>query len=328
MKGWFGLVLAVLFSGLFLYLALRGLDWNGLWVILKQMDLFWILPLFLSMGVFVWLTGVRWNVLLAPQLKLRWRDSAPALMAGFAGNNLLPFRLGEVLRVVVLSRSHKLSLTGVTATVIADRLLDVLAVVWLSLAVLPFLPPLPKVLNLGSQILVLLALGTVIIMFLFVWRPQLSFAIWNKASRWLPDKISHQGDKLLEQLVIGMEALRSPIKLSWIVFLSLLKWLAGGLMVYFSLIAVGRPVPFQQAILALSAMAFLSSAPSLPGFIGVTQIAFSVALVWLGTSNEQAIAASVIFWLVQWLTTTIAGGGIILWYLMKYKKISLIKPLS
>ncbi len=318
LKYW--LLLALLVSGLFLYLSLRGIEWEKLWAVLLSVQLFWLLPLWLGLLVFVWLTGVRWNVLLLPQRRLGWWESAPALMAGFAGNNIFPARIGEVLRVVMLSRAKQLSFTGVLTTVAADRLFDVLAIVWLALATLPFLPPLPDTLRLGSAFLLPLAVVTLVSMMALVWRPQATTSLWKAFKRWLPGRVAHKGDTLLNQLLQGMQALRLPKNLTWVCLLSIFKWAAYGAMIICSMAAIGKAIPFQQAILVLSTVTFLSSFPSLPGFIGVTQLGFLLALEWLGISKEEAFAGSVVFWLGQWVPLTIIGGGIALTQYLPQKK--------
>ena len=47
-------------------------------------------------------------------------------MIGFMANNLFPFRIGEFIRACVLARHERLSKTTVFATVVVERVVDML----------------------------------------------------------------------------------------------------------------------------------------------------------------------------------------------------------
>ena len=70
----------------------------------------------------------RWRHLLAPIGHTRFKNAFRATVMGFAANALMPGRVGEVLRPYVLARREQLSATAAFATVVIERLLDLLLV--------------------------------------------------------------------------------------------------------------------------------------------------------------------------------------------------------
>jgi glycosyltransferase 2 family protein len=65
------------------------------------------------------------------------------VVIGYMGNNIYPFRAGEVLRAYVLRRREQVPMSGSLATVIVERVFDGLVMLMFVFAALP-LAPLPS----------------------------------------------------------------------------------------------------------------------------------------------------------------------------------------
>ena len=72
--------------------------------------------------------ALRWQYLLAPLGPTRFSTAFRATVIGFAATFLLPARAGEVIRPYLLARREELSATAAFATIILERLLDLLTV--------------------------------------------------------------------------------------------------------------------------------------------------------------------------------------------------------
>ena len=70
----------------------------------------------------------RWRHLLRPIGRARFSSAFRATVIGFAVNTLLPGRVGEVVRPFVLARREHLSATATFATIVVERLLDLLVI--------------------------------------------------------------------------------------------------------------------------------------------------------------------------------------------------------
>ena len=122
----YGISLAL--TALFLYLAFQGIDLNALWIAMKRTSFFWIVIMMsITVGTVV-LRGWRWIVLMrpfAPQVKLM--DASLALSMCYAANFVFP-RSGEALRALSLKWKRDAPLAPVLATVVVERILDL---IWL-----------------------------------------------------------------------------------------------------------------------------------------------------------------------------------------------------
>ena len=95
---WVGIVI----SGVFLYLAFKGMHLIEVWQAIKSANFLWLLPGILVYFVGVYIRAWRWHYLLRPLKKIPTRTMFPIVTIGYMGNNIYPARAGEVLRAVIL----------------------------------------------------------------------------------------------------------------------------------------------------------------------------------------------------------------------------------
>src|SRR5215831_11941319 len=89
----------------------------------------WALVLAFGMSIMTYvLRAYRWQYLLRPIGTARFRNAFRTTVIGFAANGMLPARVGEVLRPYLLARREGLSVPSTFATIILERLLDLLTV--------------------------------------------------------------------------------------------------------------------------------------------------------------------------------------------------------
>jgi glycosyltransferase 2 family protein len=106
MKRLLALLLPILFTvGLLVY-ALSGVDLSTLRSTLLEGELWVIPPFLILLAFFFFNNALRWTLILRPFGHFSVRQVAPSMMIGFAGNNLLPLRIGELIRTVIFARSR------------------------------------------------------------------------------------------------------------------------------------------------------------------------------------------------------------------------------
>lgn len=122
-----GFLFTLLLSGVFLYIAFRGVDLGRLWQLCSDTSLFWIVVFTFSVLLGHYLRALRWKYLLGT---LKTNASVShlfgSLMIGYALNNVIP-RLGEVGRAVTLGKFENVSRTSVLGTIVIERILDIIA---------------------------------------------------------------------------------------------------------------------------------------------------------------------------------------------------------
>jgi len=116
--------LGVLVSLIFLYLAFRGQDLGRLGEELKGANYWWLIPAVAVYFVAVLVRSLRWRYLLQPVKIIPSSRLFPVVVIGYAGNNVLPLRAGEVIRAFVLRRKEGTSASAALATIAVERIFD------------------------------------------------------------------------------------------------------------------------------------------------------------------------------------------------------------
>jgi uncharacterized protein (TIRG00374 family) len=131
------LIVSILLAGVLLYWVLRDLDWGKFLAILRRTDYRRLPLLFILPAVNCLLRSIRWRILLERKEAIPVREAFWANMAGYLGNAVLPARAGEIVRAAYLSNRTGLGMVSALASGIAERILDVVAlVVFASIALL------------------------------------------------------------------------------------------------------------------------------------------------------------------------------------------------
>ncbi len=299
-------VLAVTVAAL-LY-ALWGVDFGRLGELLVRADYRLLAPFEACLVGFYLFNSLRWNLILRSLGRYTLAQSAPAMMIGYAGNNVLPAHLGELVRAVVFGRQFGRSATAVFMTLVVERILDVLAILLFYFLAVLLIHPFPAQIRLGAQVVALIVGVACLGIVVFLRYPQAFERGWERCSGRLPAAIRARGTALLHHAVLGLASLKSPLMLGRMVAHSLLKWAACGGMIWLSLRAFGGSISFSVSMIVIAVMALALTAPSAPGFVGAIQAAFVFALGPFGVPQETALAASVFYLVAEWLPVTLVGG--------------------
>ncbi|HVN56291.1 MAG TPA: lysylphosphatidylglycerol synthase transmembrane domain-containing protein [Anaerolineaceae bacterium] len=301
---WIGIAI----SFLCLWLAFRNLDWSEMQNTLYNARLLWLVPAILIQFLAVWTRARRWAALLDRKglvTNAFWSHSI-----GFLFTNVLPFRLGEAARAVVMSERSNIPFFQVAASILVERILDV-AIVLIGLAgVLPFIPQIPPLisragLTFGAIVVVALIVLAIVVRFrsfgervLSAFLKRLPFLPANAImGRW-------------RELVDGLAPLLRWRSAGAAIFWTIAAW-ACSLSIYWFVMRAFQPdATWIEAIFIIVTLALAISIPSSPGFIGVFQYAGQQALVlpFAGKySDSTALAITMVAWLVYFVITTLLG---------------------
>ncbi len=231
------------------------------------------------------------------------------MMIGFMGNNVLPLRLGELARVLVLGREFNLSKTAVLSSVVLERLFDT-ATILVFFGGSLLLVELPAAYAITSLYLG----GLTAIAFLFfaiyvVWTERfVAVAEWVlDRLRILPATFRASLTGMLESGAEGLASLRDAKLVSWIVITSAMQWFLNGAMIYAALWSFGVDLPLRASFVVMGVTAFGVAVPSVPGFFGVIQLCFWVSLSIFGAEKVDVLGASVYYHLAQYIPVTLVG---------------------
>lgn len=230
---------------------------------------------------FVFRTG-RWFILLRELSVVRWLAVAETLVAGYGANNLLPARLGELVRADYGKGALRLSRSTLLGTIVVERILDLTAV----LACLFAGAALGAVSdNRGFAALVRDVSWKGVALIALVW---LAIAFCRQRLRAVE---SAAGPRVLREVMGGISSLnvRTGLLASG---LSVMVWLceAGALWLVFRAFQVQLSIP--QTVLLIGASSLSTLIPTAPGYVGSFQLVFVLAMAGFGIPETMGLVAS------------------------------------
>jgi hypothetical protein len=298
---WKRLLTGALLAVVLLALFFRGIDWSALGQALRAARPLPLLGLVLAtVGVYsarAW----RWGDLLAPLGRVGYADLFSATMVGFASAFLVP-RAGELLRPWLVSRRHPIPTSAGFATIILERLVDLITVLVLFALYLFVLPtpaaqvegPLMRLLKVGGAATGAVALAALAFLLALHANADRVVAfverLLARAPRWLADPLG----RILHAFSAGLAVLRAPAgHLGKIALQSLVVWLLIALGFHLNHIAFRIDLPFHATFLLIAFLTVGVAIPT-PGMVGGFHAFYLIALSEVfGVDRATAAAAGI-----------------------------------
>jgi uncharacterized protein (TIRG00374 family) len=290
-------------SAVFLWLAIRDADASAVRVALEDAQVGFVLLAVGVFGVGYLFQAVRWRSIAAtPQVGLpRFYEM---VLAGLACNNVLPVRIGEVLRAGWLSRQAHIPGGRALGSVALDRVCDVVTlVIFLVVGIQTVSAPawLQRIVFGAFIALSLLAAGLVFARLYTRARQRNRIEERGRIRRIARDTIDMLGEPFGRR--------RAAIWLA----LSFVTWTLGSVAVYLVGRAVGIDLEPIEAVFVASALALGVAIPSSPGYVGTYQWLGVASLGLLDVPVNEALAFAILMQASWYVPTTLAGGVILGW---------------
>lgn len=293
-KAWH-LILGSLLSALFLWLAFRDVSLVEVNDYLSDLDWrFVILALAINIGGTL-VRAARWRLLYYPEHHERqFLHLSGVLFISQMLNVLIPVRVGELARIALM---RPLSMVRTLGSIAVEKLLDMLTLLAF-LLILPLALSLPGWFRQSSQsfvLLVLLLLGLSLVLF-FSKEKLLSW--FSSLLRFLPEKWQDHLRGTIQKALTSLDVFRDPRIGLRLQLWSILVWGIGVLGNYVLFLAFDFSLPLSAALFLLLVLQVGISVPSIPGKLGVFQYLVILALIPFGVEKDQALAYSLILYLV------------------------------
>ncbi|HJR04922.1 MAG TPA: lysylphosphatidylglycerol synthase transmembrane domain-containing protein, partial [Methylomirabilota bacterium] len=250
----------------------------------------------------VWARAWRWGYLFPPGP--RPSRLFRSLLIGYMGNNLLPLRAGEVVRVYVASR-HGPRFWTTFATVVVERVLDGLAL-GLIVAGLLFLVPVTAEMRWSIVIFLALDLAGIVVLATIATAPGVCRALIETICHrvgWLERRLLG----LLDTMTEGLRGIRSPRHAIPVLLSSVAIWMLLALSVWTAMHAAHLDLPLVASWVVLAFLGLGVSLPSSPGFVGVIQAAAVLALALFAVPRAEALSFSLLIHASQFFPLTAVG---------------------
>ena len=300
------LFLGAALGALFLYLAVRRLDWTAFSAEIGRAH-----PGQIALGVVCLFTyyGVkaeRWKHLVAPFAKASGRALQPAVLAGLAGNYIFP-HVGEIARAVLAGRLLSVPPSAFLGSIAIERFLDFFTLLVILLVVMPPLGGIDDEIRVASFAVASLCgiLLAGVVLFVFQTEACISFA--RRLLAPFSDRLANIAVYHLRHVRVGLGAIGAPRLLVRIFGWSMLQWVAVLGCIVFSLRAVDAPVTIAGSVSVLLLNVIGLTLPAAPGHVGTVQLAFIAGLAPFGVAHAEAFAASVIYNVLMVVPTVLLG---------------------
>ncbi|MCC6932935.1 MAG: flippase-like domain-containing protein [Deltaproteobacteria bacterium] len=250
------------------------------------------------------LRALRWKHLLKTDTIPATKNLFEAIIVGFTATFVLPLRAGEFVRAFYISKLENVFFIGAFASIVIERIFDVLALLVLFSCTLVGLPNMPTLVVLGAKSMALLATVMIAVIAVAYKKPQFVINTANFCGHWLlPKKLYPLLDKFLNfthEFLHGLQSIKHFSSLIFVIIYTALIWLLVSAFYWVSLLALGYSAGFFMGIVVTVIVALAIAAPSAPGFIGTYQAGCIIALsTLLGLSETFAITYSVITHILQ-----------------------------
>jgi len=267
-RRWLLLLIGLFLSLFFLWFAFRDLHLGHVWDALKTAQYIWLIPGVTVYFISVWFRSWRWKFLLRGSKSVPTARLFPVVVIGYMGNDILPFRLGEVLRAYVLWRKEGVHIGTTLTTAVLERLFDGLTLVCFVLFGLLFLP---LSAFLGRLVMVASGVffGALAIFLVLAAHPDRlrQMAHWV-LDRLVPPRIRPPLLNFLEGVIAGLEGLRSARDVLVLFGITVWVWLLEALKYWLVSFAFDLHLGYIGVMVMGGAVNLLTALPSLPGYIG------------------------------------------------------------
>ena len=298
-----GLAVGVPVSLVLLYVATRGVAWEDVRSAVRGARLGPLAAAVLALaGVYV-VQGARWRWIARRQARASTAAFVGLVVAGVGANNVLPGRVGDLLRAHWLSRRSGTPRSRTLATVVVDRACDVFVLLALLIATYPFTPRrtwIDRVYVASLVVTALIAAGLV--------ATRLYVAHRERDGRTLPlsVRLSWPG-RQLSGLIRGTAAVVGPSDLAIAVALSAAAWVLWAAGLWLVADALGIDMALWQAAFMTGLVNLGTAVPSSPGFVGTYQWLCVSGLGLFDVGASQAFAFSLVLQAAWFVPTTAAG---------------------
>jgi uncharacterized protein (TIRG00374 family) len=306
------LAIGIVISVVCVWLSMRDVQPGEVWEALRRARGSGFIALMGTTLLAFWIRALRWKSLLPVAKPIRLGSLFSATMIGFMANNILPLRLGEFVRAWVLGRREQLSKTRVFATVVVERVVDMLtliAILGIALLVHPLAENTDagRLTRLGARALVVVCLGLTVFVVALERQPRRMNALVAMITRPLPERIRAKSSQALAEFVEGLGLFSDIPRLLWVFLLSFLMFGVVVLGLHASVWALSIDVPWYGGLLLLVITAIGIMVPAAPGFIGTMNLACIAGLALFAVEKERAVPFSWFYWAGQWLPVSVVG---------------------
>lgn len=295
-----------------LYVAMSGVGFEKLGAELSTVP--WTLAIVIGAASIVAsaIRSYRWKIAIESFSPVAFKNVFSAFMSGMFGLNVIPARVGEYLRVLVLGKNSSISQSSILATVVFERVMDGLTILTIFAAALVFRPPSAAQSLLGGVrrefLLLIPALFVLCLGFLYAVsrHPKKMMEIAARFSG-RPGSFTARIPGMLERFSGGLIIFSDPGRLFRYAVWSFVAWFSIAFFYHLNFVLMKIPLGFAESIVVMAIVVVGVMIPAAPGFVGTYHAFCKAALVAFGVDETRALTFAVVTHAVPYILHTVVG---------------------
>jgi len=328
------LVAGIILSVAAFYLAFRNVHFNDLLNYLRSINYLWLLPAVLLVCVSFFFRAVRWQLILASSYQIGIWQAFHPLMIGFMINCILPGRVGEIARPMILQKKEKIPFATGIATVAAERIFDVAALIIFAVITFVSIEINPqaeivfgdfhlnrstlevlfnRIIIIGVLLIVAIIMVSIPVIRRAIQRvilaiPSLALFAGDSVKAKITAKLCEPLIRFVDNIALGFTLIKYPKKIFICALYSLAVWMTASLSWYvFSLGSPGINLSYTEMYAVMVIICLFIALPSVPGFWGVWEAGGVFALSLFGVSANAAAGFTLANHAVQLFPVIVVG---------------------
>ncbi|MBI5305723.1 MAG: flippase-like domain-containing protein [Chloroflexi bacterium] len=274
---------------------------------LAQAQYIYLIPALAFYFVGVGVRAVRWHYLLRSIKPIPSSALFRTVVIGYMANNVLPLRMGELVRAYVLGAQEQVSKTATLVTILVERVFDGLTMLTFIVAASFFLD-LGGELNARVQIVSAVFIAVILALAIAAGMPQRVERLAEFGLSRLPSApLRARALKLMRAMLEGLGVLRSPRDSLAVYALSLVVWLFECGMYVVVAFGFNIVLPFAVFLVATALANLVTIAPSTPGYVGVFDAPIVGVLKTFGIDQNLATSYTLVLHAALYLPVTLLG---------------------
>ena len=284
-----GNIIGIVLSILGLYFAFNDFNLIQFISLIRNTNILYIFSASILLVFSVWIRAIRWNLLLINEKYVKYKTLYEIEMIGYFANNVLPFRIGEVYRSIILSRIINIPKTTIFGTIVIERILDLFSLVIISLFL--FVYPVDDIIKkyIYHTLMIIGIIGFFLIIIKYIFNKKIKI-------------------KFINNFIKGLLSIRKEYinKLS---LLSIILWLMYWVNTHLIQASLGLNMGILDTLLILIISSLSLAIPSAPGMIGTFHLAVNYTMKnLLGYPSDISNTYTIILHAYGFITLTAIGA--------------------
>lgn len=299
---WLGIIISVAcLAAIFLLI-----DPASIVAALKEADYGYLGLSALGIFTFLVLRAIRWRFLLGHGIS--WQKVFHVQNIGYLLTYLLPFRIGDVARAVLIGNVPPVTLPQGLSTMVIERVLDLLFIVTLLPLTLAQVGTLPPSVQTAARISALLGVLAMLLLIAAANRRALALRLIAFVLDRLTFLDSAAWLRRADELLSGLSSLTRVRDSLLLAGMSVIVWIPIVFAYYTSMLAVHLEPTWAIAGFVVCAAALSITAPSSPGQVGVFHAGVTFALVQiLGQPQGESASFAFLYHALNFLLVIVVG---------------------